>query len=76
MNVKEFIKAVNRKYGSINNYLDSWKINVMNQYISNRNCSTPAVRRFLDGGISIKHSYHDMEGLQFHEVTVTVDSCK
>lgn len=76
MTVKEFQKAAIGAYGSVDEYVEFWKENVMKENIINRNCSTPSVRKFLDGGVTLKHSYYDMQGSQFIEVIVDKNNCK
>jgi hypothetical protein len=76
MTVRDFSNAVSLKYGSIAKFLRIWKENVMKPGIASMNCSTPAVRKFLNGGVTIKHAYYDKQLLLFNEITIDAMSCK
>ena len=73
--IETFKKNTIRDYGSVNSYVDLWKNKVMENSIITINCSNPSVRKLLDGGVKFKHSYSELDGTYFFEVSIDRYKC-
>ena len=75
MSDTEYRSAAIREYGSVENYIKTWKEKIMKSTIIKRNCSTPSVKEMIDRGVNFKHSYFEENGEYFYEVFVNKSSC-
>lgn len=73
--IETFQKNTIRDYGSVKRLIELWKNKIMENSIITTNCGNPSVRKLLDGGVKFKHSYSELDGTHFYEVSIDRYKC-